>query len=490
MSALQNLLGADKVPVDFDSFADRAHDFWLLDFQRRLHGVEPELPLAVVQPACHDDVVKFMRFAHENNLSVVPFGLGSGVCGGATAGANAVVLDLGKMNRIVALNENTLTVTVEPGMNGGAFEAELNARGYSMGHFPQSLHLSSVGGWVATRASGQFSTKYGSIEDMLVSFKAVLADGSTLAPKPVVRASVGPDVKSLIMGSEGTFAVLTEVTYKIHPLPESQTMHSFMFEEFSDGLEAIRKIMRAGWKPALLRLYDAAESKRHFGRSVNGGCMLLILSEGPQALTRVEMSACYDICMETRGWDWGENPVKHWLKKRFEIPNLNELALEKGVVFDTIEVSADWDHVADLYKAVVAALKAVPGVLVASAHSSHSYQQGTCLYFSFAVRKPEWLVRLLLRKLTGGRYQGFNLPEDVAEVERRYNACWTQVMDATLANGGTISHHHGIGKVRLPWVSRELGSALPLLKSIKQALDPKGTLNPGTLFPPDEQPRR
>ncbi len=484
--SLAELLGADRVLTDEATLASRGHDFWLLDFQKRVHGTTGPKPLCVVQPRSQEEVVKVLTFAGSHNLAVVPYGAGSGVCGGARARDGSLVLDLSLMNKIVAVNDTALTVTVQPGMLGGEFEQTLNSLGYSMGHFPQSMNLSSVGGWVATRASGQFSTKYGSIENMLVALKAVLADGTVVETRDVPRRSVGPSVNEILLGSEGTLAVVTEITYKIHPLPEKQDGNSYRFADFGAGLEAVRKIMRAGWKPALLRLYDGSESRRHFGGMAGGGCILLLLSEGPAALVEAEQKACAEIIEAEGGVSRGAGPLEHWLKTRFQIPDLEDLARNKGVVFDTIEVAANWDRVYGLYKDVVAALASVPGIANASAHSSHSYEQGTCLYFTFAVKKPRWLVRLIARTLTLGAYDGFTKPEDADEVVRLYNQCWQRVMEATLANGGTISHHHGVGQVRMPWLERELGSSYQVLKLVKRSLDRDGVLNPGTLFPDEE----
>lgn len=492
---LQALLGAQKVHTSGEILASRNHDYWLLDLQRRLHGEEGPLPLCVVQPESHVEVAAVVAFASRESLELVPYGRGSGVCGGARPHNGALVLDLTRMSNILELNETNLTVTVQPGMLGSEFEEELNKRGYSMGHFPQSIALSSVGGWVATRASGQYSSKYGSIEDMLVCFKGVLADGSTVATKNVPRAAVGPDVNELILGSEGTLAVITEVTFKIHPLPEKQTYASFQFPTMRQGLDAIRLIRRAGWKPCLTRLYDGVESQRHFGgghdipnpfnamKEHADGCMLLLASEGPAALADVEIAEISKIAAAAGGIARGEAPVKHWLTVRFRIPNLIELAQDKGVIFDTIEVAANWDKLADLYEAVVAALKTVPGLMVASAHSSHSYDQGGCLYFTFAVKKPYWLVRQVVRQVTRKRYDGYTSASDASVVERTYNQCWTKVMEATLANSGTISHHHGVGKVRMPWVKQEHALSYEVLLKVKRALDPDNVLNPGTLFP-------
>lgn len=483
-SGLRAVLG-DKVIVDDAERANRSHDFWLLDMQRRLHGSHQPLPACVVAAENDADVATVLRFAHENGVSVVPYGAGSGVCGGARASEGYITLDLRKMNRLVEINEVALTATVEPGMLGSDFERALNDAGYSMGHFPQSMRLSSVGGWVATRASGQFSTKYGSIENMLVCLEGYLPNGVPFCTRNTPRSATGPSIDSLMLGSEGILGVITKVTYKIHPLPEAQEFGAFAFANFDEGLEAIRLIMRDGWKPALVRLYDASETRRHFqAYARRGSCVLLLLSEGPRKLAEVEFAECSKRCLEFGARQLGKPPVRHWLEKRFVIPDLHELATRKGVVFDTIEVAANWDRVGDLYHDAIAALTAVPGIANASAHSSHSYQQGTCLYFTFAVKKPKWVRRQLAQLL--GAKEVFSDPADLPEIESSYEECWRAVMNATINNGGTISHHHGIGRLRMPWLAGELSAGgYHLLRAIKRAVDPHGILNPDTLIPAD-----
>ncbi|CAN5309561.1 FAD-binding oxidoreductase [soil metagenome] len=486
-SRLAALLGVDRIVTDRSIISSRSHDYWLLDMQRRLHGVAPDQPLLVVQPHNEDDVSKLLSFAHAEGLHIVPFGAGSGVCGGARPDKNDVVLDLSLMNRIIAINETALTVTVQPGMLGNDFEAALNARGYSMGHFPQSIYLSSVGGWVATRASGQYSTKYGSIEDMLVALNVVLADGTSVRSHNSPRSSTGPSLNELMLGSEGTLAVITEITYRIHPLPQKEAGRAFSFVNFHMGLQAIRKITRAGWQPALVRLYDESETTRHFGSAHKNSCVLLLLSEGPEALVDVELSECSRIAEHNGGKPLGATLVDQWKHNRFKVPDVNELAVSKGVVFDTIEISANWDRIDDLYDAVIRSLKSVPGIIAASAHSSHSYQQGSCLYFTFAAKKPHWLPRIIAGKLSFGHYSGFTSPADVSFVEQLYTDCWSRVMQATVDNGGSISHHHGIGKVRAGWLATELGaSGVDVLRAVKHALDPNGVLNRSTLIPAED----
>jgi len=278
--------------------------------------------------------------------------------------------------------------------------------------------------------------------------------------KATPRRSAGPDLRHLFLGAEGTLGIVTELTVRVFPLPESRRLLCFSFPDFDAGLEAIRAIMRAGWKPPVLRLYDGTETARHFGQWANdGACFLLVISEGPAALTAVESEACHALCTAHSGEPVGDGPVQHWLKERNNVPGF-EPFLEQGFVLDTIEVAAGWDRIHDLYREVLAAMGTVKDLVVVSGHSSHSYPQGTNIYFTFVAR-----------------------PENPADAEATYRACWARAMEATLHCGGTIAHHHGIGRVRLDWMAAEHGSGLAVLHAIKRALDPLGIMNPGALLP-------
>jgi alkyldihydroxyacetonephosphate synthase len=414
----------------------------------------------VVTARTTEEIAATLRYANERGIAVVPYGGGSGVSGGVLPSAGAIVVDLRALDQLLEVNETALQARVQAGMYGDRFEAALSARGYSMGHWPQSVGLSTVGGWVATRAAGQFSTRYGSIEDMLLGLEAVLADGRVVRIKPTPRRSAGPDLRHLFLGSEGTIGIVTEITVKVFPIPESRKLFGFAFPDFDAGLEAIRHILRAGWRPPVLRLYDAMESGRHFGQWQNDDrCILLVVSEGPAALTAVEAEACYAVCTGHGGEAIGEAPVQHWLAERNQVASLQSF-IERGFVLDTIEVAAEWDRIHTLYGEVCAALRTVKNLIVISGHSSHSYPQGTNIYFTFVAR-----------------------PEDPADAEPTYLACWEQAMAATLRAGGTICHHHGIGRMRTPWMAAEHGAGLEMLRAVKRALDPKGILNPGALLP-------
>src|SRR5512139_32509 len=458
--ALAARLGSDAVRWDDESLRGHSRDTWCLSVLRGLRGTLTARPLCVISPTTVDQVSAALAYANEQRLAVVPFGAGSGVCGGVLPPNGALVIDLRRLNRLLELNETALLARVQAGMMGNAFEAALNEAGYSMGHFPQSIDVSTVGGWVSTRAAGQYSTRYGSIEDILLALEVVLPDGRVLRTRVGPRSATGPDLRQLFLGAEGTFGVVTEVSTRIFPRPESSVGQTYSFQSMHDGLEAIRQFTRAGWKPPVVRLYDAIESARLFtAASTGSNCLLLLLSEGPAALTAAENQACQAICTASGGEVVGPEPVQRWLVERNQVPGF-EPFLERGFVLDTIEVATTWDHIHDLYREVIAALQTVEGLVVASGHSSHSYPQGTNIYFTFVAR-----------------------PAEASNAEATYLECWRQAMEATLRCQGTISHHHGIGRLRLPWMGRELGEGVTVLRGIKQLLDPHGIMNPGVLVP-------
>ena len=262
-----------------------------------LSDTAPNRVPCAVRPQSTAEVSTILAYASREGIPVVPFGLGSGVCGAVLPGSDAIVLDLGAMSAFRGIDEVTLIATAEPGLRGSDFEAELNRAGYSMGHFPQSIALSSVGGWVATRAAGQFSTKYGNIEQRLIAFEAVLASGAIVRTRAVPRSATGPDLRHLFLGAEGTTGVLTELTFEIHPLPEESLHQSFAFPSMRAGLEAIRLVLRRGWRPAVVRLYDEIEAGRAFAGATSGGeSLLIVISEGPRELAATELAAIDDAC--------------------------------------------------------------------------------------------------------------------------------------------------------------------------------------------------
>jgi alkyldihydroxyacetonephosphate synthase len=459
--SIASAIGADRLVTDAAALAAHRTDYWILAHLRRRQGRLADPPLAVVQPRSSAEVAAIVKLARARRTPIVPYGGGSGVVGGATPEAGALVIDLRRMDRLLEVNDTALTASAEAGLLGGEFERRLNARGYVSGHYPQSLELASLGGLVATRSAGQFSTLYGNVEDLCLGLEAVLPNGEIARIVPTPRSATGPSLREIFLGSEGTLGIVTEVTLRIFPKPERRAMSSWSFDGMEPALDAIRRIVRVGWRPAVVRLYDGFEASQwHFKQWVPvNKCALLLLSEGPAGLVEAEERACAEIATAAGGSALGVAPVEHWLERRNHVPSWDQF-LDQEMMVDTIEVSAAWDRVATLYDRVIAALRDRPGMLVASAHSSHSYRQGTNLYVTFAVK-----------------------PENFAEAEAAYVGAWAAVMEATLAAGGSISHHHGIGRMRVPWIERELGTAYPVLRALKRALDPDGLMNPGVLLP-------
>jgi alkyldihydroxyacetonephosphate synthase len=457
VAELRRRIGDDRVDDSPQALHSYRHDQWVMSIWRAMDG-RASRAACVARPRTTAEVSAILELAEAERVAVVPFGAGSGVCGGAVAPDGAVVVDVRAMNSIRSLNDVALCVTAEPGVMGAALESWLRERGYTMGHFPQSIDISTVGGWVSTRSSGQLSTKYGNIEDMLLAFEAVLPGGKIVRTRPVPRAAAGPDLRALFLGSEGTLGILTEATLRVHPKPEASSSRAYSFSDFRAGLETIREVLRAGWKPAVARLYDGVEAGRNFtGVAPDGAALLLFCGEGPKALVAAESAAMAEASRRHGGEDHGSEPVARWLEHRNQVPSF-ESFLERGIVVDTIELAVAWDRIHDLYETVVNALRTIDGVLVASAHSSHSYTQGTNLYFTFAAR-----------------------PGEMKGAEDLYFRCWDAALEASLAVGGTISHHHGIGRLRAGWMRRELGSAFDLLVALKRAIDPHGIMNPGVL---------
>lgn len=466
IASLQVILDPECVLTEPEKLQERSLDTWPLKLVQKAVGAEPgPQPLCVVRPRSTAALAEAMSFLNQAGVPAVPYGGGSGVAGGAVpAGPGMVVVDVGALDQIQVLDEMNLTVKAGAGVLLGRLEAWLNERGYIGGHYPQSIDSAQLGGLVATRSAGQFSTRYGNMEDLLVGLEAVLPDGRITRIRDLPRRSVGPDLRHLWLGSEGTLGIITEVTLKVFPKPEARHLQAFAIPTVAEGLEAIRRFMREGWRPAVVRLHDGTEAERSYGEHVmEGESILLLLSEGPQGLVAAEAEAVArhvaDACPEAR--PLGEAPVERWLHHRNDVSMFWQLT-GMGLIVETIEVAAGWSAIGTIYRDVTERLRReVPELLVVSGHSSHSYPQGTNIYFILAAQPAR----------------------DPAEVARVYQTIWQKAMETTLALGGTICHHHGIGKLRAPWVPQELGTAYPLLKAVKEALDSRGLMNPGTLLP-------
>jgi len=455
---LQKIVGKDCVSVQEIDRLATCRDFWPMTSIWFMEGRYPAVPDIIVWPHNTEEVSAIMKLANEKGVPVTPYGEGSGTLGGAIALRGGIVLDMKLMNKVKNLDEQNQMVTVEPGLNGALYEEYLNRHGYTGGHFPQSMRCSSVGGWLACRAAGQFSTRYGKIEDMIVSLEAVLADGSVIRGRDVPRTSTGPRLDHLMVGSEGTLGIITEATLTVWPYPEKRAMSSFAFDTMDKGLEAIRQMMRTGARPAVVRLYDYVETSYHFpeAEEAEDRCMLVLLVEGNEKIVDAESEICDSLAREHGGVDCGEEPVKHWLERRFNV-SLASKMFRQGAVLDTIEVTSNWHNAFEIYKKMQEAMIAIDGVALASGHYSHVYPEGACLYITT-----------------------MGTPSDDNKTEF-YKRIWDAAMDACMSLGGAMSHHHGVGLHRGQWMDKEHGAALEALRSVKKALDPQGIINPGKL---------
>ena len=452
-SGLLDALAKAGIAVNVTSAerAEHSRDWWPRLISMTSRGEVERWPGAVVRPTTTHDVSETLRLASTYGVAVTAQGGRSGVVGGAVPEIGAIALDLTGLNAIVRVDDVSNTVRVEAGVFGPDLEDALRPYGLTIGHFPQSFELATVGGWIACRGAGQYSNRYGKIEDIVRALTVVLASGDVLelggrAP----RQAVGPDLLQLFVGSEGTLGVITEATLVARRRAPFDARRAYRFETFADGLDSCRQLLQRGASPAVLRLYDESESKRHFDVE---GCALIVLDEGERAFVEASMSITDEECASARRLD--EDLVAHWLERRNDVSALAPL-WERGLVVDTIEVAGAWSVLAALYERVSAALRTQEGMFVVSVHQSHAYIDGACLYFTFAGQPPD-------------------------DPDAFYRAAWDVAMDEVIELGAAISHHHGVGRNRARHVARSLGPSFALLEDLKTLLDPAGVLNPGVL---------
>jgi alkyldihydroxyacetonephosphate synthase len=322
------------------------------------------------------------------------------------------------------------------------------------------MSLSTVGGWLACRGAGQLSTRYGKIEDIVVGLDVVLADGSLIHTGGNPREAAGPDLNQVFVGSEGTLGVIVGARLRAHPRPPHERRAAFAFGSFEQGLDACRRILRRGATPAVLRLYDAIEGERNFG--TGDVAPLLVLDEGDPAIVDTTIEIVAEECMAAKHLD--AELVERWMGHRNDVSALEAL-ISRGLVIDTMEVTGPWSRLDDIYRSTIAAIGAVDGVLAVSAHQSHAYTDGACLYFTFGAKPPDG--------------------SSGAEKDELYLAAWDAGTRSVLANGGSLSHHHGVGLNRARFMPEALNGGFDVLHTMKRALDPKGIINPGKLGLPN-----
>jgi len=518
---LAALAGAENVSTDPVDRMRAARDMWPRSFLWERQGLAPAPPAVVVRPPSVEAIAAVLRFASNRGVPVTPYGAGSGVCGGAIPLNGGITLRLDRLDRITDLDLEGLEVEVQAGVLGVRLEEALREKGLTLGHYPSSIGCSSVGGWLAARSAGQSSSRYGKIEDMVRAMRCVLGTGEIVEFR---RPAEGIDWMELMLGSEGALGVVAEARFRLWPAPQAVVPRGFRFPSLRAGLAAVEEMFRAGLRPSVVRLYDPLSTeialgslgaspghtdppgledlrprfrsrRESFAEALAGGSgvvgrvaaealgaaasagrnlalsrpswinrgvsllprsLLVLVHEGGDVEAEIEAADALEICCRHGATDLGEGPGAKWLRDRWAVSyGLPKIFQSSGWV-DTFEVAAPWGKVLAVYDAVRGAV--APHAL-AMAHFSHAYADGCSLYFTFtgAARTPE-------EGLAG------------------YDAAWRAALDAAVTEGATISHHHGVGILKSPWLREELGEGgLELMRQLKRAWDPRGVLNPGKL---------
>ena len=528
---LEAIVGARRVSiraVDLDTYS---RDMWPRLLLAYREGIRPEhRPHAVVWPEHVREVVAIVKLARELRVPIVPYGGGSGVCGGAVPLFGGITIDTKRMQQLRSVTAEELICDVEAGLSGERFERELARRGYTFGHFPSSIYCSTVGGWLATRAAGQLSTKYGKVEDRVAGLTVVTGRGEIIETDGPNRALRGPSWTQLLVGSEGTLGLITSARLRVSPAPQLRVFRGFEVDDVATGAEAIRRILQRGLRPAVVRLYDELDTLMNsmssheeapapteiraplppvetgalpawpaakapepdgvidrlialakgkglrqnamhaaLGRSqlvnklvgtvaekiARRGCRMIIGLEGSRIRTEVEAALAFAELESAGCRDKGEDPGWAWLRHRYAVSYRMSPMFRDGAFVDTMEVASSWERLMDLYHSVRAAIGRHAVVM---AHFSHAYPDGCSIYFTFA-----------------------GTADDAASAERVYDAIWRDGLEAATRVGATISHHHGVGLLKAPYMIGEHREAMAIFEAAKQSLDPDRIFNPGKM---------
>jgi alkyldihydroxyacetonephosphate synthase len=467
IDVLAGRLPDGAVTTDAGILRDRAVDSWSLALLRRSRGDDLPVPAAVVFPARTEEVATVLAWATDARVAVIPRGGGSGVCGGAVAGAGSVVLDLSRMNTVTDVDPVSQVVQAEAGVRGDQLEDALAPHGLTVGHYPQSIASSTVGGWIAASSAGQASAGFGAIEDVLLGCTAVLPQGGILRCRPVPRSAAGPDLRRLLVGSEGTLAVVTEATLACRARPAGWDWLVFGFPSFAALAGGLRDARRAETGAAILRGYDEADARLSFAALGHAsGCVGLLGFPADLAGLDARKQAASDAARQAGSSGQLDAAYgDHWWQHRNDAVAMYasimgpDRAFGPGVIVDTFEVAGLWSAVPRLYSGIRDALAAHAQAVLC--HLSHLYPSGSSLYFTFLISGT-----------------------DDQDAEVRYLTAWDDAVRSCAAAGGTLTHHHGVGRLKAAFLAGELGEAgTDVLRKIKAALDPQQIMNPGVLLP-------
>ena len=467
VAGLSEIIESEKIITDVQVLKEYSVDRYR-KFQW-IHGVYSRpVPAAVVKVQNTEQVSKVLRFLDDNKVNCVPRTGASATEGGLeTIAENSVVLDGSDMKEILKFDPYNMQVTAQCGVCLEDLENFLREHGYTTGHSPQSKPLAQLGGLLATRSIGQFSTLYGGIEDMVVGLEAVFPGGKIVKIKNVPRRSAGPDLRHIIIGNEGALCFITEVTLKIYTYyPENMVFYGYLMDDMRNGIKVLRDIMVAGYKPSVARLYDVQDGDYHFSHFETGNCVLIFVAEGPEEIAAATGRAIDKFALARGARPVDEKHIENWFNNLNWDPikiqeEIEEIKQTNNMGFTT-EVSADWENIIEIYEACIERIpEEIPDITLCGGHSSHSYINGTNLYFVYY----------------------YNVECGVLEEITKYHDPINKIIvEETLKRGGSMVHHHGIGKARSMYTREEHGSAYYLLDGLKKQFDPNGIMNLGTIY--------
>lgn len=501
LSDILKVLDEKQVYTSDDERLEHSYGKSYADLFYARKGVIKKAPDLIIYPQMHEDVEKIMKLAQQHNVCVIPFGGGTNIVGGVdprdqmmtAKGPRCIVsLDMKRMNKVISIDPQSHTAVIEAGALGPILEEQLFAKGWSLGHYPDSFEYSTLGGWLATRSAGMQSDAYGKIEDMLVSLKMVTPSG-TVVTRTVPTSSAGPDLNRFIVGSEGILGVITEATMRVHKAPEVKDYRGFIFPSFAKGVEAIRECIDKNWVPSMIRLQDEFESQLAFNMKApkkgleaiiqkqvkkfllatgyQRPCIMIVGFEGDLKNTQLISQEAVKILKKHKAFSLGKSVGKTWSKDKFNIPYLRDYMMDYGVMVDVAETAAVWSKLLNVYTRTIEEMKKrfaednngkQAGYI--GCHISHTYQTGACLYFTYGTKQQ----------------QGNELEQ--------YYGYKKLITDTFMRNGATLTHHHAVGYEHSPWMETEVSATgLKAIKAVKDLLDPKNICNPGKLLPVEEE---
>lgn len=467
------LLGAEHVLVDDRDRLLRAGGKSTLDLLRRRDFGVQDSPDAVLVPGTDDEVAALLRFCADHSIAVVPFGGGTSVVGGLDplrGDFKAVVsVDLRRFDQLHSLDEVSGEAELGAGLTGPQAEKLLGERGFSLGHYPQSFCFATIGGFAATRSSGQDSAGYGRFDDMVRGLRAVTPAG-VLDVGRAPASAAGPDLRQVLLGSEGAFGIITSVRVRVHPVPETTRYEAWSFPDFATGAAALRAVAQTGTGPTVIRLSDEAETGVNLATTdsigeakITGGCLAITAFEGSRAHVESRHAETRELLRAKGGTSLGAGPAQAWEHGRFNAPYLRDGLLSAGALCETLETATSWSNVPTLKAAVTDALtrsladSGTPALVLC--HISHIYPTGASLYFTVVAAQRGNPIE-------------------------QWRAAKTAASEAMMRVGATITHHHAVGADHRPWMRDEVGDlGVKVLRAVKATLDPTGIMNPGKLIP-------